>query len=78
MSDFIVFKNWPYELMKYHKNGNGMKQERMMLLKSEYYSRGKGVEQKARSLGMNVPQYLRFIRKHNLEFDENGYLKEIK
>jgi hypothetical protein len=50
----------------------------MMLLKSEYYTRGRGVEYKARSLGMNVPQYLAFIRKHNLEFDENGYLKDAK
>lgn len=78
MSDWIVFDNWPWELIEKRQRDKHFdeRQERMMLLKAEYYGRGKTDDQKARSIGLKREQYAHLKKKHGLLEDDNGYLRE--
>ena len=74
----IEFENWPYDsINKSQQYGRGamLERERLLLLKTEYYGRGKTFEQKARDIGMSASQYYHLREKHGLLEDENGYLK---
>lgn len=78
MTNMIVFENWPYKLLEKRINWNKevKRRERLLVLKAEYYGRGKTDDQKARSIGMTREQYWHLKKKHGLLEDENGYLRE--
>ena len=76
----IIFENWPYRLLEEKRNWNKhvKDRERLIILKAEYYGRGKTFEERARSIGMTDRQYYHLRKKHGLMEDKDGYLTNPK